>query len=187
MAYAACGRRCATMRHRWRRPLPPGTGLTARASRSCRYSDRACGAWRQALLRAVWRGAIRDGASLGGARIGGLQRSVGGELSRVAEAEAGDVVALGRLDEAATGATLSPSGKAEALDGPEVPFPLYALAVSTEDRRDDVKLSGALRRMEEEDPSLRCGTTPRRARPCSRGKARCTFRRRSPGSPPRTT
>ncbi len=108
----------------------------------------------------LWRGAIRDGATLGGARIGGLHRSAGGELSRVAEAEAGDVVALGRLDEAGTGATLSPSGKAEALGGPEAPAPLYALAISTEDRRDDVKLSGALRRLEEEDPSLRVRHDP---------------------------
>ncbi|MBV9654758.1 MAG: elongation factor G [Acetobacteraceae bacterium] len=102
----------------------------------------------------IWRGAVRDGASLGGTRIGGLQRSVGGELGRVAGAEAGDVVALGRMDEVATGATLSPSGRAEALDGPARPAPVYALAAATEDRKDDVKLSGALRRLEEEDPSL---------------------------------
>ncbi len=102
----------------------------------------------------LWRGTIRDGAILNGSRIGGLQRSLGGEPSRVAEAEAGDVVALGRLDEVATGATLSPSGKMEALAGPVRPAPIYGLAVSTEDRRDDVKLSGALRRLEEEDPSL---------------------------------
>lgn len=102
----------------------------------------------------LWRGAIKDGAALNGMRVGGITRLVGGEPVRAAEAGLGDLVALGRLDAAATGNTLSPSGKAENLPGPEAPFPLYALAISAESRNDDVKLSAALRKLQEEDPSL---------------------------------
>jgi elongation factor G len=103
----------------------------------------------------IWRGALRDGAMVNGARIGGISRFPGGEAARVPEAGMGEIVALGRLDAVATGATLSPSGAAPALPFPPPPPPVYALAIATEDRKDDVRLSGALARLTEEDPSLR--------------------------------
>ncbi|HEX4262377.1 MAG TPA: elongation factor G [Acetobacteraceae bacterium] len=102
----------------------------------------------------IWRGTVREGASLNGERLGGLYRMPNAEPAKVAEAGAGEVVALARLTQAATGATLSPSGHAPALPFPEAPPPVYALAIATEDRRDDVKLSGALARLLEEDPAL---------------------------------
>ena len=46
----------------------------------------------------VWRGAIKDGATLGGSRLGGIYHFAGGELAKCAEAVAGDVVAFGRLE-----------------------------------------------------------------------------------------
>jgi elongation factor G len=66
----------------------------------------------------------------------------------------GEVVALGRLDAAGTGTVLSPSGTAPALPFPAAPAPVYALAIATEDRKDDVRLTAALARLAEEDPSL---------------------------------
>ena len=99
----------------------------------------------------VWRGTIRDGATLEAGRIGGILRFPGNEPEKVAEAGEGDLVALGRLDLAATGATL---GSGESLPFPEPPAPVYALAIGTADRKDDVKLSGALQKLIEEDPSL---------------------------------
>jgi elongation factor G len=54
----------------------------------------------------------------------------------------------------ATGATPSPSGSAPALPFPAAPPPVYGLAIATEDRKDDVRLSGALHRLAEEDPAL---------------------------------
>ncbi|MGH7067018.1 MAG: elongation factor G, partial [Acetobacteraceae bacterium] len=57
------------------------------------------------------------------------------------------------LDQVATGATLGGSG--EKLSFPEQPEPVFALAITTADRKDDVKLSGALQKLLEEDPSLR--------------------------------
>lgn len=102
----------------------------------------------------IWRGALKDGATVNGGRIGGITRFPAGEPAKVAEALAGEIVALGRLDTAPTGATLSPSGTAPALPFPAPPPPVYALAIATEDRKDDVRLSGALTRLTEEDPSL---------------------------------
>ena len=100
----------------------------------------------------VWRGAIRDGATLNGVRLGGIYRMPGAEAEKAPEAVAGDVVALGRLEGIATGASV---GATEALEFPPPPPPVYALAIHTADRKDDVKLSGALQRLQEEDQSLR--------------------------------
>jgi len=102
----------------------------------------------------VWSGSIRDGASLGGTRLGGIYRFLNGELTKVAEAQPGDIVALGRLDGVATGATVSPGAAAEPLPFPQPTPPVYALAIATTDRKDDVKLSGALHKLAEEDASL---------------------------------
>jgi elongation factor G len=103
----------------------------------------------------VWRGPVKDGQQMGGARIGGISRFPGGEATKVTEAEAGEVIALGRLEGAVTGATLLASGPApEPLPFPAPPEPVYAFAITTEDRKDDVKLSGALQKLVEEDPSL---------------------------------
>lgn len=101
----------------------------------------------------VWRGAVKDGAMLAGTRLGGIYRAPGGELAKVAEAVAGDTVLLGRLDPVATGATIS-TVAVDPLPFPAPPPPVYALAVATTDRKDDVKLSGALQKLTEEDPAL---------------------------------
>ncbi len=103
-------------------------------------------------LARVWRGAVRDGTTLEAGRIGGILRFPGNESQKVAEAAEGDLVALGRLDQVATGATI---GGGEKLPFPQSPEPVFALAITTADRKDDVKLSGALQKLLEEDPSLR--------------------------------
>jgi elongation factor G len=102
----------------------------------------------------IWSGTISDGAQLGGTRLGGIYRYVNGDLTKVPEAKQGDIVALGRLDGVPTGATLSPGGQPEPLPFPKTTPPVYAMAIATTDRKDDVKLSGALQKLAEEDPSL---------------------------------
>jgi elongation factor G len=102
----------------------------------------------------IWSGTISDGAQLGGTRLGGIYRFVGGDLTKVPEARQGDIVAFGRLDGVPTGATLSPGGQPEPLPFPRTTAPVYAMAIATTDRKDDVKLSGALQKLAEEDPSL---------------------------------
>jgi elongation factor G len=102
----------------------------------------------------IWRGVLRDGATFGGARVGGIHRYAGGEQVRAPEADAGELVALGRLDGVATGAILGTLGAAESLPFPTPPPPVYALAIMARDRKDDVKLSGALQKLVSEDPAL---------------------------------
>ncbi len=101
----------------------------------------------------LWRGPLKDGAALNGARLSGIWRLPGGEPAKIGEAETGEVVALGRLDGVATGAVLGEAGDA-LLPFPEVPPPLYAMAIATTDHKDDVRLAGALQKLAEEDPSL---------------------------------
>jgi len=108
----------------------------------------------------IWRGAVRDGASFEQGRVGGILRFPGPEGQKVPEAMAGDLVALGRLDQVATGTTIGLPLGGEPLPFPEPPPPVYALAIAAADRKDEVKLSGALTRLLEEDPSLRLTHEP---------------------------
>jgi len=104
----------------------------------------------------LWRGPLREGVALDGHRPGGIHRFIGGEAQKVPQAEAGDLVALGRLESVGTGTTLG---------GPTLPFPappppVYALTIAPEDRKDEVRLSTALQRLAEEDPALTVSQDP---------------------------
>ena len=104
----------------------------------------------------IWRGELGEGSSLNGKRIGGMSMLLGNQQKKVSKAGLGDVVALARMDAAKTGYVLTPSG--ETPDG-MLPWvapaaPVYAMAVTAENRADEVKLTGALQRLNEEDPSL---------------------------------
>ncbi len=107
-------------------------------------------------LARIWRGPIRDGATLAGQRLGGIHRMPAGEPAKATQAETGDIVGLGRLDAIPTGATIASHGgpNGTALPFPSPPPPVHELAVTAAARGDDVKLSGALQRLAEEDPSL---------------------------------
>lgn len=105
-------------------------------------------------LSRIWRGTLADGGTLNGSRVGGIYHFSGGEPVRVPVANAGELVALGRLEGAATGSVVGLYDRSEILDFPEPPAPVFALAIATKDRKDDVKLSTALHKLVEEDPSL---------------------------------
>ncbi|MGQ9369785.1 elongation factor G [Azospirillum sp. ST 5-10] len=103
----------------------------------------------------VWRGSVSDGMTLGGERVSGVYRMMGHSQEKLAQAGPGEVVALGRLDKATTGDVLSDKGNLGRPElWPEVPAPVFALAVHAENRNDEVKLTGALQKLVEEDPSL---------------------------------
>lgn len=88
-------------------------------------------------------------------RVAGLYRLLGPSSEKIATAEAGDLVALGRLDMAQTGDSLSDSKTdTEPLPRAEVLPPVYALALATSDRKDEVKLTTAIAKICEEDPAL---------------------------------
>jgi len=102
----------------------------------------------------VWQGNLTDGIVLNGTRAGGIYRLLGQQQLSLNEAEAGEIVALSRLDGVKTGDTLSTNGQVPELPKAELLRPVYALAIAPEKRNDEVKLSGALAKLLEEDPSL---------------------------------
>jgi elongation factor G len=102
----------------------------------------------------VWRGAISEGMVLNGSRVAGVLRLVGAQQEKVPAAQLGEVVGLTRMEEIATGTVLTPSGKAAPPSQPERPQPVFGLAITSERRQDDVKLTGAIGKLIEEDPTL---------------------------------
>ncbi len=101
----------------------------------------------------VWSGQISDGMSLGGVRVAGILRLTGAHQEKLAAAQAGEVVALARMEGVATGAVLA-SGPPPQMPRPPLPKPVYGLALTAEKRSDDVKLTSAIARLIEEDPTL---------------------------------
>jgi len=105
-------------------------------------------------LSRVWRGPISEGNVLNGSRVAGVVHLLGAQHEKIAAAQLGEVVGLTRMEEIATGAVLTPSGKAAALPQPELLQPVYGLAVHAEKRGDDVKLTGSIAKLIDEDPTL---------------------------------
>jgi elongation factor G len=105
-------------------------------------------------LARVWRGTVNEGMVLNGTRVAGLLRVTGSQHEKLASAQVGEVVGLTRMEDIATGAVLMPSGKADPLPRPERPQPVFGLAIAAEKRADDVKLTGAIGKLVDEDPTL---------------------------------
>jgi elongation factor G len=106
-------------------------------------------------LSRVWRGAASDGMILGGEKVSGLFAPFGGTVTKIATARAGDLVALGRLEKAHAGDVLTDKGQSiRAAFWPDAPEPVHAIAVQAEQRTDEVKLTAAIHKLVDEDPSL---------------------------------
>jgi elongation factor G len=107
----------------------------------------------------VLAGTIKDSAVLQSrdgneVRVAGIFVLKGEGQTKAAEAKAGDTVALGRLEGIATGETLSTAKNTIRKVEIESLAPVYALAIETTDRKDEVKLTSAIHKLQEEDPSL---------------------------------
>ena len=118
------------------------------------------GAHGKLSLARVLSGTLKDGAVLhrrdgSDARIGGMFALKGETQTKLTDAKPGDCVALGRFEGVATGETLS-SAKGVKLPKIEIEqlTPVYTLAIETTDRKDEVKLTAAIAKLREEDPSL---------------------------------
>ena len=109
----------------------------------------------------VLRGKLGDGDHLAdenhnNLKASGIHTLLGRETSKVSSAGTGETVALGKLDTVTTGSVLY----AEKSTPPDIaplmpPQSLYAVGIRPADRRDEVKLSTALSRLVDEDPSIR--------------------------------
>jgi elongation factor G len=107
-------------------------------------------------LARVWAGTVNEGMTLNGQRLASLLSVTGGQTAKIQSAKAGDVVALGRVDAFKTGMVVTGSGKAPdgVAEWPKPLTPVYSLAITPENRNDEVKLTGALQRINEEDATI---------------------------------
>jgi elongation factor G len=88
-------------------------------------------------------------------RISGTFKMLGQNTEKRGPASAGETVALGKVDHAVTGDTLSAGKQAHpALTRIDPHPPVLAIALSAKDRKDDVKLGQALHKLVDEDPSI---------------------------------
>lgn len=117
---------------------------------------------RLAMAR-IWGDELSEGAELSDsagqmARVGGLFFVQGGNIQKAQTTSVGDVVALAKVDNARTGEMLgigTPGRAPPPMLSP--PERNYALAITTRNRQDDVKLSTALHKLAEEDLGLAWG------------------------------
>jgi len=108
-------------------------------------------------LTRVWRGTLKDGDTLAGVRISNMQEA--GEPKQVKSGKVGSVneggiVALSKFDAGKAGSILTETAVVAPKTWPKPPTPLFTVAISAKERKDDVKLGEALRKISEEDPSL---------------------------------
>ena len=108
----------------------------------------------------VLTGQIGDGVTLLSperevGRISGTFKLLGQTSEKRGPAAAGETVALGKLEYAKTGDTLTAGKQAQPQLAEVKPVePVLAITVSAKERKDDVKLGQALHKLVEEDPSV---------------------------------
>ena len=99
-------------------------------------------------------GADLKGPSGDAIRAGTLFTLQGEKTAKLARAQAGDVVAIAKAEGVAAGQWLTAAGGSAAPAAISLPTSNAVLAITTRDRKDDVRLSTALHKLVEEDPTL---------------------------------
>jgi elongation factor G len=108
----------------------------------------------------VLAGQVGDGTTLNSqdreaGRVSGVFKMMGQAFEKRGPAQAGETVALGKLDGAKTGDTLATGKDNPARLAEVVPYPpVLAISIAAKERKDDVKLGQALNKLVEEDPSI---------------------------------
>ena len=88
-------------------------------------------------------------------RLGGIYHLIGKDRDAVDEAVAGDVIAVAKLRDTSTFDTLCKPEKVMAFEPVELPEPTAAFAVGAKKRGEEEKVFEAIRRVVDEDPSLK--------------------------------
>ena len=123
----------------------------------------------------VYSGVLKSGRQVLNSAKGGKQR-VGRMLlmhanarEDIDEARAGDILAIAGLKDTTTGETLSDPAHPVVLERMEVPDPVIEVAVEARTKADQDRLSVALARLAEEDPSFRVSADPESGQTVIRG------------------
>jgi elongation factor G len=115
----------------------------------------------QISLMRIRSGELKPDNSLTNSRTGSDEKlakiatMIGKETELVSSAPAGDIVAVAKLSDTATGDTLAPRNKPVTLPPVDQPEPVLATAVTARTQADEDKLANALRRILAEDQALR--------------------------------
>ena len=110
---------------------------------------------KQSIVR-VWSGELQEGNTLqDNIRLQGMVSLKGKEFIKNSKVKAGDIIALSRVESIKTGDLISDAEKEtkKGHDLPISPQPVYAKAIRSIKREDDVKLSEALKEILEADSS----------------------------------
>jgi elongation factor G len=148
------------LRHETPHPRVAAARLGAEGTGAYAFRISHAGAMGRLAYARVFGGAVAEGADLltdsgETVRTGALFTVQGAAVNRTAAAKPGEIVALGKAD-AVRGGTLLRAGGAPgaAPELPGMPPANAAIAITTRDRKDDVRLSTALTKLVEEDPAL---------------------------------
>jgi elongation factor G len=110
-------------------------------------------------LARVLAGQFADGVPVysvaGEEKISGVYQVTGADVKKRGPGSAGETVAFGRLESLPTGATVTADKNGPiSIQAPPPPKPVYGLAVAAAERKDEIKLTTALGKLIDEDPSL---------------------------------
>ncbi len=110
-------------------------------------------------LARVLTGQFADGMSVysvaGEERISGVFQITGMDVKKRGPASAGEVAAFGKLESLPTGTTLTAEkGGTISIQTAQAPKPVYGFAIGVSERKDEIKLTAALTKLIDEDPSL---------------------------------
>jgi len=95
---------------------------------------------------------LRDGRKT--AKVGHVFKIQGKDTQEVKKAVAGDIIALAKVEEVQRGDVLHTDAGPMFRAVTECPHPMYSLAVTPKSRGDEQKISGALSKLAEEDPTF---------------------------------
>ncbi len=88
-------------------------------------------------------------------RPGHIFRPQGAEIDQIDAAVAGDIITLAKIEELKTGDLIHDGKAAGRFDIPDVPQPMFSLALEPATRGDEQKISAALEKLQEEDPCFK--------------------------------
>lgn len=91
-------------------------------------------------------------------RVGRILKMHANKREDIEEAYAGEIVAIAGLKQVTTGDTVCVEAKPVILEAMEFPQPVISLAIEPKTRQDQEKLSTALSRLAQEDPSFKVHT-----------------------------